>query len=113
MSVNLLAAVKAHLRLTHSDQDAYIQSLIDGAEDETKHYLGRDELPKRDAPYPDCTSDGTDDPASDSDDIAPTVRTGIFMLVQALFDGVDAEQMEGIRAQAFALMRPYRANWGV
>lgn len=113
MSIVQIADVKRHLRATHNSDDALIQQLIDGAEDELKQYLDRDELPRRGDACADCESDSTMSPASDTDDIAPTVRNAVFILVQAMYEGVDAGEMEKARAVAFALARPYRCRMGV
>lgn len=113
MSVVTIESVKRHLRLTHSSDDALLEQLIDGAEDEMKQFLDRDELPRRDDDCADCESDSTINAASDTDDIAPTVRTGIFLLVQALYEGATAAEMEQTRAVAFSLAKPYRCRMGV
>lgn len=109
MSVVLLAEVKANLRLTHNSDDALLQDHIDDAEDEALQYLDRDELPRRNDPIqPVGESDSTLNAASDADDIAPAVRGGIFLLVQAMYEGVDAAEMEAVRTVAFGKMRCYR-----
>lgn len=94
--------------------DTLLQLQIDGAEDEAKQYLDRNELPRRDDKFRDWTqSDSTLNAASDVDDLAPTVRMGIFLLVQALYEVDDPDEMEKMRSVAFTLMRPYRDKWGV
>jgi hypothetical protein len=109
MSVVNINAVKAHLRVTHTSDDNLIQNLIDGAEDEAKRYLDRDELPRRDDPMPEeGQSDSSLDPASDSDDLAPSIRIGIFLLVQAEYEAPDAAEAEAMRSVAFGKMRSYR-----
>ncbi len=114
MSVVTIAEVKAMLRVTQNSDDGLIQQLIDGAEDEMKLYLDRDELPRQDdACACETESDSTLDPASDTDDIAPVVRTGIFLLVQALYEGVGPAEMEQTRNVAFGMARPYRCRMGV
>jgi len=113
MSVVSIAAVKRFLRVTHTADDELIVQLTDGAEDEIKQYLDRNELPRRDDPCADCESDSTLNTASDSDDIAPTVRDAICLLVQALYEGADADEMEKVRQVAFAKARPYRCRIGV
>lgn len=114
MSVVTVTQVKLHLRVTHVLDDALLQMYVDSAEDEMKGYLDRDELPRRDDPCVECgESDSTLNTASDSDDIAPTVRDGIFLLVQAMYEGVDAAEMELVRGVAFAKARRYRCQMGV
>lgn len=109
MSVVTVASVKRHLRQTQSADDVLLQDLINGAEDEAKQYLDRDELPRRDDPIqPECQSDSTLDAASDVDDLAPAVRSGIFLLVQAMYEGQTAAEMDATRGVAFGMMRCYR-----
>lgn len=113
MSVVTVAQVKQFLSQFHSANDELIQMLLDGAEDEAKQYLGRDELPRQDDPCADCTSDSTANPASDAGDIAPTVRNGIFCLVQAIYAGTPPDEAAQYRSLALDMMRPYRCGWGV
>lgn len=113
MSVVTIAQVKAHLRVFQNADDGLIQMLLDGAEDEAKQFLDRDELPRRDDACAECHSDSSLDPASDSDDIAPTVRIGIFLLVQATYEGTNPDDMIRLREAALAMLRPYRCRMGV
>lgn len=113
MSIVTVAQVKLHLRQFQDLDNTLIQMLIDGAEDEAKLYLGRDELPRRDDPCASCESDSSLEPASDSDDIAPTVRSGIFCLVQAIYEGTNPDDMEKLREAGRSMMRPYRCRMGV
>lgn len=109
MSVVTVAEVKAMLRVTQSSDDPLLEMLIDGAEDEMKQYLGRGELPRRDDTGGTCCESDSDlNPASDASDIAPTVRDGIFLLVQAKYEGATAAEMEATRAVAFGMARSYR-----
>ena len=114
MSVVTLAQVKRHLRVTHTGDDELIQNLLDAAEDELKQYLDRDEIPRQDDPCNgDCQSDSTLDPASDSDDIAPCLRTAVFLLVQAMYEGATPDEMGQARMVAWNMARPYRCRLGV
>lgn len=113
MSVVTVDDVRQELRLSHGEDDALLQRLIDAAEDEAARYLGLDALPQRAAACPDCTSEGTPEPVSDGADLAPAVRSGIFLLVQAMYDARTGDEMEKVREVAFKMMRPYRCNWGV
>lgn len=112
MSVVTVAQVKLHLRQFLNADDALIGMLIDGAEDELKRYLDRDELPRRDDPCADCVSDSTADPASDSDDLAPGVRTAVFFIVQASYEGIAADERQRLRDTAFEMVRSYRCRMG-
>lgn len=112
MSVVTLTDVKRHLRQTHSADDLLLQQLIDGAEDEMKQYLDRDELPRLDDPCAcECESDSSLDPASDSDDLAPTVRVAIFFLVQAAYEGA-VDDVPKLREAAFRMASTYRCRMG-
>ena len=113
MSVVTVEQVKSFLAQFHGADDVLIQMLVDGAEDEAKRYLGLDELPRQDSDCPDCSSDSTANPASDTSDVAPTVRNGIFLLVQAIYAGTDADEAARYRELALDMMRPYRCGWGV
>lgn len=120
MSVVQLAEVKAWLDVTFSADDEKIQALIDAAEDEAKRYLDRGELPRRDAPCCECASESTLnpssnalDPASDTADLAPLVKQGIKLLVQAMYDQPSPDEMEATRQVALKMMFPYRCNLGV
>lgn len=112
MSVTTLAFVKRLLRVTHSADDVLLQELIDAAESEAIRYLGTDSIPRAGAECPDCTSDGSE-PVSDSGDAPQGVLTGVALLVQADYEGVDADEMERVREQAFKHMRPWRCGFGV
>ena len=115
MSVIGLEQVKAFLDVTQDYDDVKIQMLIDAAEDEAKKYLDRgNKLPRPDDSCPDeCESESTLNPASDSNDVAPSVRNAIFLLVQAMYDQPGPAEMEATRNLAFAVMRPYRCKLGV
>lgn len=113
MSVVTVEQVKAFLAQFHSADDALIQMLLEGAEDEAKQYLGRNELPRRDDPCAECESDSTANPASDTGDLAPSIRNGIFCLVQALYAGTPPDEAAQYRSLALDMMRPYRCGWGV
>lgn len=118
MSVVTLATVKAWLRSTHDEDDALLQSLIDGAEEEAKVYLGLATLPRTSAPCPSCepvSGEPVSDmgPVSDSGDLSPMVKNGICALVQAAYDGGTADEVERMRQVAFGMLRPARCDWGV
>lgn len=115
MSVVGLEQVKAFLDVTFSSDDEKIQMLIDAAEDEAAKYLDRGgKLPRAGEPCPnECESESTLNPVSDSNDIAPSVRNGIFLLVQSMYDQPAPEEMDRTRQLAFAVMRPYRCGMGV
>ncbi|UHQ21890.1 head-tail connector protein [Lysobacter sp. 5GHs7-4] len=112
MSVVTVAQVKKHLRQFHDMDDNLLQMLLDGAEDELKRYLDRDELPRRDDGCAGCESDSTLDPASDSDDLAPSVRMAVFCYVQAMYDGTSPEDQIKLREAGRSMCVSYRCQLG-
>ena len=98
MSTATLTMVKADLRVTGTDDDVYIQLLIDAAEDECLQFLGVSELP---------TETGSSQPP-----LKGSVYAAVFMLVRAKYDLASAEELNLIRQSAEMLLMPYRANMG-
>ncbi len=88
-----LSDCKAFLRVTHDDDDALLTRLIGSAVREALAYLDDDRLP--DVPGPAVEMDIPED-----------VLQGIFLLVQADYDG-NPEKRESYRKAAIALLRPY------
>lgn len=119
MSVVLLDEVKAHLRVVHDADDALIQTLIDASEEEAKRFLNRTQLPTLPVDYPpeyaseDAESPMSEDVPSSEDPIADDARVAIYLLVQAKYDTVGADEMAKLRAAAETLLMPYRAGLGV
>jgi hypothetical protein len=119
MSVITLAEVKRHLRVTHTSDDLLIQTLIDAAENEAAQFMNREDLPRTDAEAPEFLSDSdfdsdsdSQEAASDSDDVAPSVRVAVYFLVQAKYDAADTAEREGLRKTAEGLLWPYRYRLG-
>jgi hypothetical protein len=110
VSVITLQTVKDFCVVIHASDDAKIQRLIDGAEEEAMLFMDRDTLPraKEDAQV----SDSSANPVSDSDKVAPSVVTAVCLLVQADYDqdGDDAKKTKEI---AFGKLRPFRQKMGV
>jgi hypothetical protein len=114
MSTVTIAEAKAYLRVKHDSDDALLQMLLDSAEDECLQYLDRPALPKRgDVVVDECDTNAPIDPASDSDDIAPTVREGILMIVQAGYEAASVDDLGAVRRAATVKWHPYRNNLGV
>jgi hypothetical protein len=105
VSAVTVAEVKAYLRLTHSSDDPLLQQLIDMAEDECLQYLDRDVLPNLDDPN--STTTTTDG------ELAQSVRGGIYLLVQALYEGVAPDDMIALRSRVQTMIAPYRQKLGV
>lgn len=108
-----LDAFKAHLRVTHSQDDALLQDYLDGAEDECLQFLDRDELPRRNESAVDECDSNQPEPVSDADDLAPTVRDGCWLIAQAMYEAKDAAEMVAIRRAAVIKWMPYRNRLGV
>lgn len=116
MSTVTVDQVRAYLRVTHTADNSLLQDLLDGAEDECLSFLDRPDLPKRNERVVDeCDSNYpiNVDPASDSDDIAPSVRAGIYLIVQAQYEGVDPSEIAAARKAAETKWFPYRNQLGV
>ncbi|WP_440221836.1 head-tail connector protein [Dokdonella sp. MW10] len=113
MSVVTLDQVKAWLRATHDEDDALLRDLIDAAEDEALRYLELAALPRAAAKCRDCGPVSGEDPVSDATDVAPIVRNGICVLVQAAYEGGTAAEMDAMRNVAWSMLRPYRCRMGV
>lgn len=88
-----LSDCKAFLRVTHDDDDALLTRLLGSATREALAWMDDDRLP--DVPGPAVEMDIPED-----------VLQGIFLLVQADYDG-DPAKRESYRKAATALLRPY------
>lgn len=113
MSLVKVEDMRAYLRVIHTSDDPLIQRLIDGAEDEALQYMDRKELPRRNETAVDECDSNTPEVVSDSDDLAPSVRAGIYMIVQAQYEGLSADDVQKFRAAAEVKWTPYRNQWGV
>ena len=87
-----LSDCKAFLRVTHDDDDALLTRLLGSATREALAWMDDDRLP--------------DVPPAVEMDIPEDVLQGIFLLVQADYDG-NPEKRESYRKAATALLRPY------
>lgn len=113
MSLVTPTEVASYLNLTHNLDNDRLQVLIDGAEDEALVYLDRPSLPRKGVTFAGEQSSNDADPTSDSDDLAPTVRMAIYLLVQGMYEGKDATEMAAVRRLAEVKLFPYRNNLGV
>ena len=112
MSAVTLDQMKAYLRVTHNADDVLLQDLIDGAEDEALRYLDRESLPRRNEAADTEADSNTPEPASDADDLAPTIRIGIYLIVQSMYEGKDASEVAACRQAAEIKWQPYRGRIG-
>lgn len=113
MSTVRVAQLRAWLRITHRFDDAVLQDCINGAEDEALAYMGRERLPRRGEYAVDECDSNTPPLVSDSDDLSPTVRIGIYLVAQGLYEGKDAAEMAAIRELARQRWFPFRNELGV
>lgn len=111
MSMIQVAQVRSYLRVLHTSDDALLQGLIDSAEDECLSYLDREELPRR-GDYDEACDSNAPDPVSDSDDLAPSIRAGCYLIIQAMYEGATADEIEKVRRVAEVKWHPYRDNLG-
>ena len=88
-----LSDCKAFLRVTHDDDDALLTRLLGSATREALAWMDDDRLP--DVPGPAVEMDIPED-----------VLQGIFLLVQADYDG-NPEKRDAFRKAATSLLRPY------
>ena len=112
MSAIDLAFVKQWLRVTHDEDDALLTGMIDDAEDEALQFLDRDALPRMGAAN-EADSNHPDIPVSDADDLARSVRNGVCLLVQAMYEAKDAAELTAVRRAVEVKLMPYRNNLGV
>lgn len=112
MSVVTLDEIKTYLDVIHNEDDAKLQELINGAEDEALQFLDVVDLPKKTNPVERDFDSNTPEPASDSDDLAPSVRMAVYLLVQGMYEAKDAAEMMVIRKAAETKLMPYRAGLG-
>lgn len=129
-SIVKLEQVKAYLRITHSADDLLLQDLIEQAEDEARLYMNRRSLPRRGQATEDPLDSNTvpewdsnlldsnhhfpyREAVSDSEEIATPVRGGIYLIVQAMYEGKDPAEMTAIRQAAEVKWQPYRTKIGV
>lgn len=113
MSAVKLEQIKKYLDVIHNSDDAKLQELIDGAEDECLQFLDRPSLPRRNVTAVDECDSNQPEPVSDSDDLAPVIRMGIYLIIQGMYDGADADEMQKVRKAAETKWWPYRGNLGV
>lgn len=112
MSVVVLADVKAHLRVTHTSDDGYLQQLLDGAESEALQFLDRDSLPRIGEDCPDeCDTARVENPVSDGDTLPAAVRLAIFLMVQVEYDAQPADR-EAMRKAWQQKLWPFRCRLG-
>lgn len=96
--------IKRDLRVTHDDDDALLQTLLDASEREAVNYMDLAALPVV----------GGGEASSESEPVVePDVKVAVFLLVRSKYDAATAAEIEGLRKAAETLLTPYRVSWGV
>jgi len=99
-----LCEVKDFLNVTHSLDDAKLQVLLDGAEDEALKFMNRTTFGEL------CETSSLFD--ADTATIPNSVVVGVYFLTQAMYDATP-EQMAQLRTAAERLLMPYRCEMGI
>ena len=100
MSAITLSEAKDFLDVIHSGDDAKLQLLLDGAEDEAQQYLNRADLEEWDSSV------------EGADPMPASVKIGILLLLQSNYQANPIE-MEQLRKVAEIKLTPYRLSMGV
>lgn len=101
MSVLELAKVKSFLDVIHSADDAKLQMLLDGAEDEAAQFMNRADVAEWESDY-----------VFSSDYLMPPgAMTGILLLVQAAYQA-NPDDADKLRKAAEIKLMPYRRDIG-
>lgn len=98
MSVIDLSIAKDYLDVIHDADDAKLQALLDGAEDEAAQYMGQTlgELV------------GTE---SSSGSLPGSVLVGVMLLLQAIYQA-SPDDAAKLRIAAEIKLTPHRVGWG-
>jgi hypothetical protein len=109
VSVIGLPTIKAYLRVTHTSDDALLQTLLDAAEAEAMRYMNRSELPG--APY-DLPEDSSSEPDIVSEAaVFPDVVVAVALLVSADYEA-EPDDRDTLRKAAEVKLTPYRTEMG-
>lgn len=98
--------IKRDLRLTHDQDDALLQVLLDAAVDEACRFMSRAELPGLEA-------DSSSSESSSEGAVSPSLYAAVFLLVRAKYDAATPDEIKRLRECAETLMMPYRIGLGV
>src|SRR5690606_2170620 len=101
MSIITLDIAKQYLDVIHNSDDAKLQRLLDGAEDEAAQYMNRslsDLLPEEVS-------------SENPDDLPGSVLLGVMLLLQAVYQATP-DDAEKLRKAAEVKLAPYRCGWG-
>jgi hypothetical protein len=104
-----LEDIKRDLRLTHDQDDALLQILLDAAVDEACQFISRPALPG-------TVADSEESSSEYSSEIGPvphSLYAAVFLLVRAKYDAATPDEIKRLRECAETLMMPYRIGLGV
>lgn len=101
MSTYTLASIKEFLRVVHSADDALLQDLLDGAEDEALRFLGLTAFPEE------IDSNNPSSPV-----IPASIFVAVCCLVKADYEA-SADDTERLRKIAETKLQPFRQGLGV
>lgn len=95
MSEISLALAKQYLDVIHNADDAKLQALLDGAEDEAEQYMNQ-------------SLGGV---KGEADALPGSVVLGVMLLLQAAYQATP-DDAEKLRRAAEVKLAPYRCGWG-
>ncbi len=98
MSIITLEQAKQNLNVFHDEDDANLQLLLDGAEDEASQYLGMESLS---ALLDEATGK-----------LPASVITGVMILLQSSYQASPDDALK-LRNAAEIKLTPYRIGWGI
>jgi len=120
MSHVTLKAAKAHLRVTHRDEDRLIQGCIDAAESYAASFMGRTSIAGLQAcPWlvsSNCSAAECGEPSPPpSDEVPPAVTQAILLLVGDFYSLREASSAQPVNANPAvrALLHMHRVGLGV
>ncbi|UXC34784.1 head-tail connector protein [Cupriavidus gilardii] len=108
MSLIPLAEAKVFLDVIHDADDAKLQMLLDGAEQEALDFMNR----KTFSGACPLIVGGEEGPPADPDVMPASVRVGVLFLLQAAYQS-DPDAAERLRRAAEVKLFPYRCSMGV
>lgn len=104
MSLIPLADAKRYLDVIHSADDDKLQDLLDGAEREALNFMDRTDFGEL------CPCDSNYE--SESERVLPDVKTGVLILLQAVYQA-SPDDAARLRHVAEVKLMPYRCQLGV
>ncbi|HCD9749533.1 head-tail connector protein [Pseudomonas aeruginosa] len=106
MSLIPLDTAKSFLDVIHDWDDAKLQLLLDGAEDEACQFMWRQSLDGL------CNCDESSEAVSSEPGLPPSVVIGVLLLLQASYQAAP-EEIATLRKAAEVKLMPYRCGLGV